>query len=404
MEPVANKRRMKPIILVGGLAAMANPEPFLEVADASFIGDGEILLERLARSLSLLPDRPAIFLESLGDGLYTGESVTKKVFVEDLDKAAHPTAEIRSKKAEPVYGEGFYTEISRGCRWLCRFCLEAYAMYPYRYRSLENIKNLVNEGLKYTQRKRVVIYSLSPFDHPQIRNLLNYLAENSVDFSLPSIRWDTLRVDDLDLISLSSQRTLTLAPESMNPELSCSIGKCFNPRAFSELAVSALKKRFDIKLYVMVGLPLEKEEHILETVRQIKDLVLYSRKLNRKVTVNVNPLVPKPHTPLQDYPLIAEEEYLKRVKLFEKEIGGSAVTFLRWLYAYAQSLMALGDRSTGRLAVLLALKGLSKRNIVELSSALNVNTKFPLRHRSQDERPWHRVVFPLDHVVNRSSL
>lgn len=404
IELIAERRGKKPVILVGGLAAMANPEPFLEIADACFVGDGEILLEKLARSLSLLSDKPTAFLESLGDGLYTGESITEKVYVGELNSAPHPTAEIRSRSVEPVYGEGFYVEVSRGCRWLCKFCLEAYTMYPFRYRSLETIKSLVGEGLNYVRRRRVVIYSLSPFDHPRVRDLLSYLAENEIDFSLPSIRWDTLKADDLDLISLSTQRTLTLAPESMSPELSCSIGKCFNPDSFNEITAMALERGFDIKLYLMVGLPSEREEHILETVRNLKELTLYSRRLNRRITININPLVPKPHTPLQDSPLLTEEDYIRRVKLFERELGGGAITSLRWLYAYVQSLIALGDRSVGRLTAQLALRGVSKRSIAELSSALKVDAKFPLRHRSRDERPWHRVVFPLDYIVDRSSL
>ncbi|MEM1650365.1 MAG: radical SAM protein [Sulfolobales archaeon] len=404
IELSSSKRRKKPIILVGGLAAMANPEPFLEVADACYVGDGEILLEKLARSLSLLPDKPADFLESLGEGLYTGEATTEKVYVEDLNDAPHPTAEIRSKNVEPVYGEGFYIEISRGCRWLCKFCLEAYTMYPFRYRSLETIKSLVGEGLKYVRRRRVVVYSLSPFDHPRFRDFLSYMVENGIDFSIPSIRWDTLRLDDLDLISLSSQRTLTLAPESMNRDLSCSIGKCFNFDTFSELAISALKKGFNIKLYIMVGLPLEREEHVLETIKHVKYLVSYSRKLRKNITININPLVPKPHTPLQDHPLITEEEYLRKVEFFRKEIGENRVTSLRWLYAFLQSLIALGNREIGKLAVSLALRGLSRRNIVELSNTLGVNTEYPLRWRSPSERPWHKVVFPLDHVVNKLSL
>ncbi len=404
VEPLAERRRKRPPIIVGGLAAMSNPEPFLAVADAAFVGDGEILLEKLTRALSLLPDEPGTLLESLGEGLYTGETHVRKVFVEDLDSSAHPVVMIRSRVVEPVYGEGFYLELSRGCRWLCRFCLEAYTMYPFRYRSLETLKALVSEGLKHVQRRRVVVYSLSPFDHPNIRDFLGYLVDSGIDFSLPSIRWDTLRLDDLDLISRSSQRTLALAPESMSPRLSCSIGKCFAPDAFGELATAALEKGFNLKLYLMVGLPSEGEEEVLETARRAKEIVSYSSKLGRKTSVSVNPLVPKPHTPLQDYPLIGEREYLGRVGILERELGRGAVAHLRWFHAYVQSLIALGDRGVGRLIALSALRGLSKRGLAELSESLGVDVGFPLRRRSRDERPWHRVEFPLDRVIDKLSL
>ncbi|MDW8010522.1 MAG: radical SAM protein, partial [Sulfolobales archaeon] len=387
--------------IVGGLAAMSNPEPFLDIADASFIGDGEVLLQRLVRYFSTLPENPGAFLDSLDSGVYTGEANVRKVVVEDLSNSFHPTVEIRSKKVEPVFGEGFYVEISRGCRWLCKFCLEAYAMYPYRYRSLETVKKLVDEGLRHVEKKRVVVYSSSPFDHPGIRDLLEYFIENEVDFSLPSIRWDTVKLDDLDIISKSTQKTLTLAPETMSSNLGCSIGKCFNFDVFSELVSKAFRERFNVKLYIMTGFPQESEEDFQETLRNLRKILALSHELGRKLTVNVNPLVPKPHTPLQDSPLLAEKEYSRRVKLLEAELGRSTVTHLRWLHAFAQSLVALGDRRIGRFFTLLAFRNISKRDMVDLANTLKVDISFPLKHRSRDERPWSRVVFPLDHIVDR---
>lgn len=404
VEVLAEKRDMKPLVIVGGLAAMSNPEPFLDLADASFIGDGEILLQKLVRYLDILPKDPRGFLDSLGEGIYTGEERVKKIFIEDLNNSIHPTVEIRSRKIEPVFGEGFYVEISRGCRWLCKFCLESYVMYPYRCRSLETVRNLVDEGLKHVDRRRVVIYSSSPFDHPGIRDLLKYLVENEIDFSLPSIRWDTVRLDDLDMISKSSQRTLTLAPETMSSSLGCSIGKCFDPTAFSELATAALRRGFNIKLYIVVGFPSERDEDLQETLRHLKKLSTLSREFGRRLTVNINPLIPKPHTPLQDSSLLTEKEYLKRVKLFEVELGRSTITHLQWLYAFAQSLIALGSRPIGRLFALIASRRLSRRDITELASTLKVDIKFPLRQRTREERPWNRVIFPLDHIIDRISI
>lgn len=400
----AKSRSMKPLIIMGGLAAMSNPEPFLEVADGVFIGDGEILLQRVVHAMSLLPDKPADFLDSIGDGIYTGNSITRKVYVEDLNSSMHPTMEIRSRIFKPVYGEGYYLELSRGCRWLCRFCLEGYSMYPYRFRSLATVKKLIEEGLKYVPKKRIIIYSLSPFDHPDIRNLLTSLSNNGVDFSLPSIRWDTLRVEDLDLIANSTQRTLTLAPETASLTISCSIGKCFDSGKFSELAISALERGFDLKLYLMVGLPNEKDSDLLASLNLVKVLSSHASKLGRRVSLSLNPLVPKPHTPLQDYPMLEEEEYLRKVKLFEKELGRSIVSYLSWFHAYLQALIALGDRKIGKLAIYLGISGFSRHKLVEFASKLGVDLKFPMSRRSKDVRPWQKVVFPLDHIIDKQSI
>mgnify|MGYP001626140599 CR=1 FL=1 len=404
ITPSAEGRSMKPLIVIGGLAAMSNPEPFLEVADGVFVGDGEILLQRVVRSVSLLPDKPVDFLDSIGDGIYTGSSITRKVYVEDLNSSIHPTMEIRSRTSEPVYGEGYYLELSRGCRWLCKFCLEGFSMYPYRFRGLTTVKKLIEEGLKYVPKKRVVIYSLSPFDHPDIRNLLASLSSDGVDFSLPSIRWDTLRVEDLDLIANSTQRTLTLAPETASPAISCSIGKCFDPGRFSELAISALERGFDLKLYLMVGLPNEKDEDLLAGLNMVKVLSSHASKLGRRISVSLNPLVPKPHTPLQDHPMIEEREYLRKAKLFEKELGKGVVSYLSWFHAHLQALIALGDRKIGKLAIYLGISGVSKHKLIEFAGKLGVDLKFPMNRRSKDVRPWQKVVFPLDHIIDKQPV
>ncbi|MCC6047805.1 MAG: B12-binding domain-containing radical SAM protein [Desulfurococcaceae archaeon] len=404
VEPLATSRGGRPLIIVGGLAAMSNPEPFIEVADAVFVGDGEVLLERLVKAVHLLPGSKVAFLDSLGEGLYRGVSQVPKVYVQDLDSAPHPTIEIRSAVVKPVYGDGFYVEISRGCRWLCKFCLESFVMYPYRVRSLGTLIKLIERGLRNVGSRRVVIYSLSVFDHPTIRDLLRYLINNEVDFSLPSLRWDTVGREDLELISASSQRTLTLAPEVVDTDLSCFLGKCFVEERFTELAEEALRRGFDLKLYLMVGLPGESEETLHKTANYLRKLVKYAKRLGRKVSITVNPLVPKPHTPLQLLPLVPEEVYQARVRLLEQELSEANVEHLKWSHAFIQALIALGDRRIGRVLLTSSSEGFSRRTVARVAENLGVDLGYPLKCRDVDEAPWRAAVMPLDRVVEKVSI
>ncbi len=403
VEPLATSRRGKPLVIVGGLAAMSNPEPFIEIADAVFVGDGEVLLERLVRSINLLPGNASSFLDSLGGSLYMGVDQVTKAYVEDLDSAPHPTAEIRSVAVKPVYGDGFYVEISRGCRWLCKFCLESFVMYPYRVRSLSTLVKLIEEGLRKVASRRVVIYSLSAFDHPAIRELLKYFISNEIDFSLPSLRWDTVGVEDLDLISASSQRTLTLAPEVIDTHLSCFLGKCFAEERFTELAEEALRRGFDLKLYLMVGLPGETAKTLHSAVRYLRKLVSYAKDLGRRISISVNPLIPKPHTPLQLLPLVPEETYQVKVNLLKKELGGATVEPLKWSHAFIQALIALGGRGVGRAVATASSEGFTRNAIVKASESLGVDLKYPLRCRELSEAPWRIALMPLDKVVEKNS-
>jgi radical SAM superfamily enzyme YgiQ (UPF0313 family) len=60
----------------------------------------------------------------------------------------------------------------------------------------------------------------------------------------------------------------------------------------------ALNFDLNVKMYFLVGSPTETQENILELTELMKNLWNLSKKRN-SVRFSVNPLIPKPHTPLQ---------------------------------------------------------------------------------------------------------
>ncbi len=411
IPPLKKERVTGPVLIAGGPPLIANPEPVVDIVDAVFVGDGEVLLEKIGELLEECGNNKSCMLNSISgikEGVYTGENerlVTKSSII-SLDDAFFPTHLIRSQLIQPVYGEGYYIEVSRGCKLLCPFCMESYVTYPPRHRSISKLRELINEGLSNLRTRRVALYSLSFFDHPKSDELLGWLIDNNCSFSLPSVRFDTLSRDRIDLIALGGQKTVTVAPETPYPDLSCRLHKCFNLKDLVDLCTYVIAKKLNLKLYFMLGVPGEEESEkgIVELIRSITS----STKLIRKeqIRLTINPLIPKAHTPMQYFPLINEKKYKQKVNYIKRELGrlGIRVSTYDWKWAFAQALVGLADRRISKLLISWATRG---RGIGSLRAAIrevNYDFSYVFEHKDLDyEFPWNRVLLGLEDLIKREA-
>jgi len=91
--------------------------------------------------------------------------------------------------------------------------------------------------------------------------------------------------------------TITLAPESVFC-VRKSLNKPISDEKTFEVVKEALNIGLNVKMYFLVGSPIETQENILELSQLMKSLWNLSKKRN-SIRFSVNPLIPKPHTPLQ---------------------------------------------------------------------------------------------------------
>ncbi len=357
VEPLKRLRREGPVVVAGGPPATANPVSLSGLADVVFAGEGEVLLKALAdavergKSLECLLES----LESLGarESAFTGsEERVRRARVDNLDNAYIPKALIRSFKYEPIYGDGYYVEVSRGCRWLCPFCMESHVTYPQRFRSLGKVLNAIREGLEYVGVKRVVFYSLSFFDYPQADKLLENLIEENFRYSIPSVRYHTLSIKRVDLMRLGGQQTLTLAPETGVSYAASLIGKELDEGLLTSLTQHALSTGMSVKFYIMFGLPGEGRDAGAAAAELVRRCVGRSR-VGGRVRVSVNPLVPKASTPLQYAPLIGRDEFRAKLRDLRKGLKGLGIPVdsYDWRWAWAQAVLSLGGEWVADLAV-----------------------------------------------------
>lgn len=352
------RRKHQPLIVIGGPVPSSNPVVAREISDLVLIGEAEPLIPRLVEEaytkgawnafdeLACLPG----FLPA--SSMSCGRRV-KRVWVRDLDKAYHTTMQFRVPGGGEPWGEAYMVEVSRGCLHMCRFCMEAHFLMPLRHRSKERILELVEEGLRVNKVRRVAFYALSFFDHPNADELLEEVIESfKAEATIGSLRADQLDEERLELVARAGQRHIAVAPETFSPRLCRVLGKCIALEKTKSISVEAWRRGLRVKLYLMIGLPGESDEDIEMYARILRNLSKQAPPIREALRVSVNPLIPKPFTPLQFHGLISERDYMRRIRILRAASSKVlSIDALSYRYAYAQAIIARGDERVARILV-----------------------------------------------------
>jgi radical SAM superfamily enzyme YgiQ (UPF0313 family) len=151
----------------------------------------------------------------------------------------------------------------------------------------------------------------------------------------------------LRALGASGQRSVALAPEAATAGMRARLGKPLAEGRLEEcLDVAAAAGLARVKLYYIVGAPGETEADAAAIGDQLASL----RKRFRTITfeARVNPLVPKPGTPLAEAPLLPAPAYRRRLRAIKAKAAGVKVVGGSWREAEVQAEMGRGDRATAR--------------------------------------------------------
>jgi len=387
----------RPLIIIGGLPLLGNPEPLANIADVLVIGEIEPTIPYMLHKYLEHRDDKSAFLDSLNPerGFYVPKNEPDEVLVvraDELSPQFHPIAQLQPIKEGSVWERGTMIEAMRGCPHRCAFCLEASVMGPKRDRPLAQIVKIASEGAKLNMSNKAILYALSFFDHSKADDILKRLHDIGLKTSVPSLRLETLDEDRLEMISLGGQKTLTLAPETASKEISISIGKPLIKERLLEVALAAKKAGIkSLKLYFMVGLPGETMEDVKTIPKLIRRLSEFSGfKGERELKVNITPFIPKPRTPLERARMEDVNTLRKKIELIRRELRGLAEARSydpRW--ALVQALLSRGDRGISTLLVRWAMHGGGlgglRRALRELGIRADPNESI------KEEVPWAKI-------------
>jgi radical SAM family uncharacterized protein len=376
----AERTEAHPLVVAGGHATF-NPEPMHPFIDAFVIGEGEEVMGEIVdlhiawrksgasrtELLHALSHLWGVYVPSL----YQAQYHTNGTFshMEKLDDDAPLPVEKRIVPELPPPTTRFVVpyidvvhnripiEIMRGCTRGCRFCHAGMVTRPVRERTVEEVLDAIEEGLRHTGFEEVGLLSLSSSDYTHVVDLVKAVSERfagqHLSISLPSLRIESVSVDLMDALMDSRRNGFTLAPEAATEKMREIINKPVPTGQLLETAREIYSRGWTtIKLYFMIGHPSE----TLEDVQAISDLckavLAEGRKVigNRaKVHAGVSTFVPKPHTPFQWVPCDSLDQIRAKQDLLKRELRGHGLK-LNWNDPHETHLEAWLSRGDRRVA------------------------------------------------------
>lgn len=425
-----------PIIMAGGPVIRSNPLPLEPFLDAGFIGEiepvNDLMIKSWFKSQGLestltYSDIQTHFLQSLQNisgfwvpALYNPklQKEIERVYVKNLDDFLHPIKQIIPKVNPPEkyplpFGEAFYVEINRGCPHFCRFCMTGNQLKPFRNRSLEELKEIIITGIKNSGVNKVVLIGSSVTDHPKFRELCVFLVEQKIEFSIPSIRIETLTEKLASLLVKGGMKTVAFAPETGTDSLRLKINKKISNVEILNGAKLLLKAGIpNVKLYILYGLPFETEEDIDAIPKLVKKIAALGFG-KQGVRLSINPFIPKAHTPFESYidnfadaNLLALKDKLKRI--YSPLKGDKQIKFeaLSVEEAYIQTLLALGGSEMSDLILKYYQTGSEFKKWYRLTRKEHLGnneniTKFfkDMKTNSFGQHPWNFISQRLSYKI-----
>jgi radical SAM family uncharacterized protein len=387
--PVRNEDRRPehPIVMAGGHAAF-NPEPLAEYVDVFVIGEGEEVVGEITevlrgwkasgrtagsrqRVLHDLATIPGVYVPAMYDVRYDGRHLAsvvprhpdvparvEKRTVADLGEWPYPKHQL--VPLTEVVHDRLAVEVFRGCTRGCRFCQAGMITRPVRERPADQVRTMVDEGLRRTGYDEVSLTSLSTADFSGIERVVTETIDDAglcgpTSVSLPSLRVDAFTVGIAAEISRARRTGLTFAPEAGTWRMRQVINKLITEDDLFGAVESAYSQGWKrLKLYFLTGLPTESDSDTLGVAELAAECVAIGKRYTPRasVTASVGGFVPKPHTPFQWFGQNTAAELRRKIHLLRDATARTRGVQLKWhdpRASLVEGIASRGDRRIGRV-------------------------------------------------------
>jgi radical SAM superfamily enzyme YgiQ (UPF0313 family) len=332
-----------PLVVAGGPLTFSNPDPLEPFVDVLVQGEAEDLLHVLLEAaasmerealLDHLARIPGFRVPGRGGQRYHVAKATE-ARLPARSQIITPHTELRSM---------FLIEPERGCSRGCHYCvMRRTTNGGMRTVPPERVLSLIAP-----EARRVGLVGAAVTDHPRIVELLRTLVDSGREVGVSSLRADRLTQELVDQLRRGGATNLTVAADGASQRMRDLVDRKHSEEQIVRAANFARTAGMrQLKVYNVVGLPLEEDADIDELARFTLEL---SRIL--PVALGVAPFVAKRNTPLDGAPFAGIREVESRLERLRRGLKGRAEvrpTSARW--AWVEYMLAQCGPEAGLAAM-----------------------------------------------------
>lgn len=364
-----------PLVIAGGHACY-NPEPMASFIDVFVIGEGEEAILKIIgvmraaahldreTQLRYVAQIEGCYVPCFYDVAYNDDNTIRAITPNVPEALAKVMKTITPTMPPPVtdfivpFIETVHNrapiEIMRGCTRGCRFCHAGMVTRPVRERPVEEVITAMEQILESTGYEEIALLSLSSSDYTHVLDLTEKIGERfgdmGLNISLPSLRTETVSTQLMDNLGDNRRGGFTLAPEAATEKMRNIINKYVSHEELLQTAREIYRRDWrSIKLYFMIGHPMEEMEDVEAIIDLSKQVLAEGRQFHgnkASVNVGVSTFIPKPHTPFQWEPMDQMENVDAKLDLLKRELRGHGLR-LRWndpRESLFEGFLSRGDR------------------------------------------------------------
>lgn len=345
-----DRNESDPLIIAGGPCATANPMPISDYIDLFVIGEGETVIDNILDTYQNHGKNLEKYLEIESIYIPKYNNNTKINIIQNMDDAYHITEPIVSKSDDEnyqtIFNNSIMLNVSRGCTRGCRFCMSGYLYRPMRETEYKKLIDIAIKNRENTDINKITLIGAAVSDYHNLENLISGLEKEGFQISTPSLRIESITKETLASLKKSGLKTITLAPESTE-ELRKVINKEILEEKIFTVIKNAVELDFKIKLYFLIGIPGETMDDIKELCQYMKNIAEMHNNI-KNVKFSVNPLIPKPHTPLQWEPYDFKD-IKKKTRYINKEMRKYNIKCGSPKKGLIQYILSCGNRGIGAI-------------------------------------------------------
>lgn len=320
-----------PLIGAGGATTYINPLLLSGVCDFIIMGDGLPTLSNIVEEIRRWQH------DGNKKKLLRRLSSIKNVLVPSIHLLEPDNLALKTAKSDgldmsystwvtphSVFGKTLLIELQRGCCRRCSFCTLPNCFGPFRQRDANVVCEEISRLSCSDHFDQVGLVTPEAGDFRNLESVLDCLHKNQKGVSFASLRADALTSQMVKALIRGGRTSITMAPETGNEQFRRECGKNITNDRFIQSAILAAESGVkQVKLYFMLGLPDELDEHV-EQIPLLCEQIYKETRL--ALHLSIGQFVPKPGTVWEEKPFLCQTEIRRRQRIITKKLPKSLKT------------------------------------------------------------------------------